>query len=200
MEIEVIPAYHIDHDKCLRCHRPLKIPRWRRLGFGKKCYAKHCQECQQTLGDPENGEEPGLPQGSIAAEMALPADADQYTSGLPEGFRQDRAPDPKIKKAEKRAALEKAWQEEMARKDPEPTDAQRRSAEKKLLDDVDKALGQEEEDGGESDPGEPAGEVRPAKKDERKKTKAPKGQAIVRAVAFNRVGRSLEVNGRDNRA
>ncbi|NPV63734.1 MAG: hypothetical protein HPY61_14115 [Methanotrichaceae archaeon] len=199
MEIEVIPAYHIDHDKCLRCHRPLKNLRWRRLGFGKKCYAKHCQECQQTLGDPEKGEELGLPQRSIAADMALPADADQYTSGLREGSRQDRAPDPKIKKADKRAALEKAWQEEMARKDPEPTDAQRRFAEKKLLDDVDKALGLEEK-GGEADPGEPAGEAGPAKKDGRKKTKASKGQVIVRAAAFNRAGRSLVVNGRDNRA
>ncbi len=200
MEIEVIPAYHIDHDKCLRCHRPLKNLRWRRLGFGKKCYAKHCQECQQTLGNPEKGEELGLPQGSIAAEMSLPADADQNTSGLPKGFRQERAPDPKIKKAEKRAALEKAWQEEMARKDPEPTDAQRRSAEKKLLDDVDKALGLEEEDRGESDPSELPGEAGPAKKDREKKTKAPKGQAIVKAAAFNRAGRSLVVNGRDYRA
>lgn len=199
MEIEVIPAYHIDHDKCLRCHRPLKNPRWRRLGFGKKCYAKHCQECQQTLGDMEKGEELGLPQGSIAVEMALPADADQYTSRLPEDFRQDRAPDPKIKKAEKREALEKAWQEEMARKDPEPADAQRRSVEKRLLDDVDKALRLEEERG-ESDPEEPDGEVIPAKKERQKKTKTPKGQAIVRAAAFNRAGRSLVVNGRDNRA
>jgi hypothetical protein len=183
MEIEVIPAYHIDHDMCLRCHRPLKNLRWRKRGFGRKCYAKHCKEAQQTL-------DSAILQGSGQIhEQRLKTDE----------IRQDRAPEPKINKAEKRAALEKAWQEEMARKDPEPTVAQKRSAEKRLLDDVDKALGLEE-DGEESDPGEPAGEARPAKNERQKKTKAPKGQAVVSAAAFNRAGRSLVVNGRDNRA
>lgn len=184
MEIEVTPAYQIDHDMCLRCHRPLKNLRWRKRGFGRKCYAKHCKEAQQTLDSTIlRGSEQNHKQRLKTDEV-----------------RQDRAPDPKINKAEKRAALEKAWQEEMARKDPEPTDAQKRSAEKRLLDDVDKALGLEEEDGGEADPEEPAGEARPAKKDRQKKTKAHKGQAVVRAAAFNRAGRSLVVNGRDNRA
>lgn len=183
MEIEVTPTYQIDHDMCLMCHRPLKNLRWRKRGFGRKCYAKHCKEAQQTL------------------DSAILEVSGQIHDQKPktDEVRQDRAPDPKINKPEKRAALEKAWQEEMARKDPEPTDAQKRAAEKRLLGDVDKALGLEE-DGGEADPGEPAGEVRPVKKDERKKTKASKGQAVVRAAAFNRAGRSLVANGRDNRA
>lgn len=184
MEIEVTPAYQIDHDMCLRCHRPLKNLRWRKRGFGRKCYAKHCKEAQQTL-------DSAILQGSGQIHEQRPK-ADE--------IRQDRAPDPKINKAEKRAALEKAWQEEMARKDPEPSDAQKRAAEKRLLDDVEKALSLEDEDGGKSDPGEPAGEARPAKKDREKKTKVPKGQAVVRAAAFNRAGRSMVVNGRDNRA
>ncbi len=160
MEMEITPSEHVDHPKCLRCHRSLKDPKWRKLGFGKKCYAKHCQECQQRLGvaGPEN---------------------------------QERAPYPKIQKADKRAALEKAHAEEMARIDPAPTEAQKRAAEQRLVRDVDKALGlEEEEDGGESDPAESADQVGKKKK----VGKVPKGQALVRPGAFNRSSRSMIVS------
>jgi hypothetical protein len=169
METEITPAEHTDHPNCLRCHKPLKNSKWRKLGYGAKCYAKHCQETQQTLGEAE------------------PEDADSFhrhNNAVPEN--QERAPDPKIQRGEKRAALDRAIQEEMARKDPEPTEVQRKAAEARLLTDVDKALGLEE------DP-----EPEETKKKVSKK-KAPKGRAVVKPGAFNRGARSMIVNGRDN--
>lgn len=212
MEVEIISADHPDHARCLSCHRPLKNPKWRKLGRGKKCYAKHCQNCQQTLEDLGGREKMGLPASSTVKEITPPADADSFhshntlliNSAMPEN--QERAPDLKIQKADRRSALERVIQEEMARKDPAPTEAQMRAAEQRLMSDVDKALGlEEEEDGGESDPGEPTGQAGAAEEtgQNRKKKnvgKIPKGQAIVRPAAFNRSGRSMIVSGRNNRA
>ncbi len=168
--MEITPAEHTDHPKCLRCNRSLKDPKWRGLGYGKKCYAKHCQECQQTLGEPEE-KDATFPEQRLETE----------------GARQDRAPDPSIKKRDKRTALDQAIKEEMAKKNPEPTEAQRKAAEARLLNDVDKAIGAGEETE------EPAEEPKKANK-----KKAPKGRAVVKPGAFNRKGRSVTVNARDN--
>lgn len=168
--VEITPAEHTDHPKCLRCNRPLKNQKWRKLGYGKKCYEKHCQECQQTLGEPEE-KDATFPEQRLEANES----------------RQDRAPDPSIKKSDKRAALDQAIKEEMAKKNPEPTEAQRKAAEARLLSDVDKALDVEEED-----------EPEPERPKKANKKKAPKGQAVVKPGSFNRKGRSMTVNARDN--
>lgn len=182
-----------DHPHCLRCHRPLKNPKWRKLGYGRKCYALAHQGAGQAPADTQD----------------LVPVAEEYAAKYHQvDGRQDRAPDPQISKAEKRAALDAALQEEMARPNPEPTEAQRRAAEQRLKADVDKALGGEE-DGehstGSHDPYQ-RGEDGEASKDAeeehpkqgKKKVKAPKGQVMVRPGAFNRSSRSMMVNVRDS--
>lgn len=175
-----------DHPICLRCHRKLKNPKRRKLGYGRKCYALAHQGAAQAPAEPQ-----------VKAQAVVPQ---------VEG-RQDRTPDPKISKAEKRAALDAALQEEMTRPNPEPTEAQRRAAEQRLLADVDKALGGEDEShstgshepyqaGEEEETPEDAEEEHP--KQGKKRIKAPKGQALVRPGAFNRSSRSMIVNARDS--
>jgi len=183
-ETEEMPQ--TDHPICLRCHRKLKNPKWRKLGYGRKCYALAHQGAAQAPAEPQ-----------VEAQAVVPQ---------VEG-RQDRTPDPKISKAEKRAALDAALQEEMTRPNPEPTEAQRRAAEQRLLADVDKALGGEDEShstgshepyqaGEEEETPEDAEEEHP--KQGKKRIKAPKGQALVRPGAFNRSSRSMIVNARDS--
>lgn len=182
--------FEADHPRCLECNRPLKNPRWRKIGRGKKCYAKHCQELVSADDD-------------TYQKQSLTVDADTYGSSPPliveptqkqiEQIEQDRAS--KVSKAEKRAALDAAFQDELAKKNPEPTEAQK-AAEQRLLQDVDRALGVEEngrEDEEAADPADSAGEEDKERTGKKKRVKAPKGQAIVRAGSFNRGSRSIEV-------
>lgn len=184
--------FEADHPRCLECNRPLKNPKWRKIGRGKKCYAKHCKNMQQQSQETQDL----IPVAEEHAKNFLQVEGAREQRLLPDDVRQDRAPDPKISKAEKRAALDQALQEEMGKKNPEPTEEQRRAAEKRLLQDVDKALGVEEdgrEDEEAADPADSAGEEDKERTGKKKRVKAPKGQAIVRAGSFNRGSRSIEV-------
>jgi len=43
-----------DHPICLRCHRKLKNPKWRKLGYGRKCYALAHQGAGQAPTDTQD--------------------------------------------------------------------------------------------------------------------------------------------------